>query len=77
MRMKTTAILHASERRISKKTQQAYTIGLFLEGVSSCKLMFPEGLPTLPNGEYDLELEYDEQYKNLKILTMVQTIPKK
>lgn len=77
MKMTTKAILHATERKISKKTQQAYTVGLFLEGVSSITLMLPETIPpNIPTGEFDLELEYDATYKNLRIISMTQTIKK-
>lgn len=77
MKMSTRALLHATETKISKKTQLPYTVGLFLEGVSTITLMLPKFVPSnIEIGEYDLILEYDSNYKNLNIVSMSQTTKK-
>lgn len=77
MKMTSRAFLYATESKISKKTQQAYTVGLFLEGVSSITLMLPNTVPpNIETGEYDLVLDYDAKYKNLNIVSMTQAIKK-
>lgn len=62
------AKLLATEDKVSAKTGQAYKVGLFQQGIGTLTSMLPQGVIPEINKEYMLKVDYNPQYKNLKIV---------